>query len=151
MNFCVIGGSGNRSDRDKDVIFCRLPAHITYQGKGREELSQTREVLWYFSHLAILRQSCSWHLWSLVRTSKWRENSCFAGHYIYTVSWWSPCRYREGENDRGRRPVMLYFTCLRYDVCMFSWYKLCSSLFLLCSQRHNICLIVHLSSSICIE
>ena len=83
VNFYAIGGSGNRSDWDKDVIICMLPAHITFQGKRREELSQMQEVLWIFQiHLAILRQRCSWHLWSPVRTSKWRENSLF--HYSTT-------------------------------------------------------------------
>ena len=38
VNFCAIIGCGNRSDRDKEVSFYRLPAHITHQGKGTEEL-----------------------------------------------------------------------------------------------------------------
>ena len=46
VNFCAIIGCGNRSDRDKEVSFYRVPAHITHQGKGTEELSQKRRALW---------------------------------------------------------------------------------------------------------
>ena len=46
VNFCAIIGYGNRSDRDKEVSFYRLPAPITHQGKKTEELSEKRRALW---------------------------------------------------------------------------------------------------------
>ena len=48
---------------------------------------------------------------------------------------------------------MLYFTCLMYGVYMYaySWYKLCSLLSLLCSQRHMSLIVTSEQQDVVIE
>ena len=46
MNFCAVVGCGNRSNREKEKSFYRLPAVITAQGKETEQLSDKRRQSW---------------------------------------------------------------------------------------------------------
>ena len=46
MKFCAVVGCGNRSNRDKDKSFYRLPAVVTNQGAHTEELSDKRRRSW---------------------------------------------------------------------------------------------------------
>ena len=46
MVICAVVGCGNRSKRDKDKRFFRLPSVITHQGPQTHELSQKRQEVW---------------------------------------------------------------------------------------------------------
>ena len=46
VNFCAVVGCGNRSDREKEISFYRLPAVIFHQGEKTRELSQKRRDVW---------------------------------------------------------------------------------------------------------
>ena len=46
VNFCAVVGCGNRSDREKEISFYRLPAVIFHQGEKTRELSQKRRDFW---------------------------------------------------------------------------------------------------------
>ena len=46
VRFCAVVGCGNRSNRDKDKSFYRLPAVVTNQGAHTEELSDKRRRSW---------------------------------------------------------------------------------------------------------
>ena len=46
VNFCAVVGCDNRSDREKEISFYRLPAVIFHQGDKTLELSQKRRDLW---------------------------------------------------------------------------------------------------------
>ena len=46
VNFCAVVGCSNRSDREKEISFYRLPAVIAHQGDKTRELSQKRRDLW---------------------------------------------------------------------------------------------------------
>ena len=46
VKFCAVVGCGNRSNRDKDKSFYRLPAVVTNQGAHTEELSDKRRRSW---------------------------------------------------------------------------------------------------------
>ena len=46
MNFCAVYGCSNRSNREKEKSFHRLPAIITREGSEIEELSRERRLAW---------------------------------------------------------------------------------------------------------
>jgi len=46
VNFCAVVRCGNRSDREKEMGFYRLPAVVEHQGEKTHELSQRRRDLW---------------------------------------------------------------------------------------------------------
>ena len=46
VNYCRVNGCHNRSDRDSDKSFYRLPEIIKNQGEKTEELSEERRRLW---------------------------------------------------------------------------------------------------------
>ena len=55
VNYCNVVGCTNRSDRERDRHYYRLPKVITNQGKACQELCETRRRLW----LAALGQDFS--------------------------------------------------------------------------------------------
>ena len=46
MVICAIVGCGNRSNRDKEKRFYRLPSIISHQGAQTESLSRDRQEAW---------------------------------------------------------------------------------------------------------
>ena len=46
VNFCVVYGCSNRSNREKDRIYFRLPAIITRPNEEKQALSKERRATW---------------------------------------------------------------------------------------------------------
>ena len=46
INYCRVLGCHNRTDREKDLHFYRLPQVITNQGEDGQNISKDRRRLW---------------------------------------------------------------------------------------------------------
>ena len=104
VNFCAVYGCSNRSNREKDRSYFRLPAIITRPNDEKQALSKERRATWL---ARIRRDDLSSNPSDFVRVC---SDHFISGTYKIGIS--------EKANDSDFRSVLLHVVNLKVIKCM---------------------------------